>query len=124
MLRRVDIALPTLDDDPALFGVADAAACAGRLHDLGVAEVAVKLGADGCRLSSPVWTAEVPAETVARVVDSTAAGDSFNAGYLAARLAGLEPDAAAAQGHRVAARVISHPGAVIPADALADLLGP
>jgi hypothetical protein len=42
----------------------------------------------------------------------------------AARLAGLEPDAAAAQGHRVAARVISHPGAVVPADAMADLLGP
>ena len=52
MLRRVDIALPTLDDDQALFGVADAQACAHRLHGLGVAEVAVKLGAHGCWLSS------------------------------------------------------------------------
>jgi 2-dehydro-3-deoxygluconokinase len=122
MLGRADIALPTLDDDQALFGVPDAAACAERLHDLGVAEVAVKLGASGCRLSSREWTMDVPAEPVARVADSTAAGDSFNAGYLAARLAGLEPDAAARQGHRIAARVIGHAGAVIPVEAMADLM--
>jgi 2-dehydro-3-deoxygluconokinase len=122
MLRRVDIALPTLDDDQALFGVQDAADCARRLHDLGVAEVAVKLGADGCHLSSDGRSGLVPAEKVARVVDSTAAGDSFNAGYLAARLAGAEPAAAAAQGHRIAARVIGHPGAVIPLAAMADLM--
>jgi 2-dehydro-3-deoxygluconokinase len=121
MLRRVDIALPTLDDDQALFGVEDAAACARRLHGLGVAEVTVKLGRLGCYLSSGGRATEVPAEPVARVVDSTAAGDSFNAGYLAARLTGAEPDAAAAQGHRIAARVIGHPGAVIPSAAMADL---
>jgi 2-dehydro-3-deoxygluconokinase len=122
MLRRVDIALPTLDDDQALFDVPDAAACAARLHDLGVAEVAVKLGRFGCYLSSGGQGADVPAEPVARVVDSTAAGDSFNAGYLAARLAGAGPEAAALAGNRLAARVIAHPGAVIPLAAMADLV--
>jgi 2-dehydro-3-deoxygluconokinase len=122
MLRRVDIALPTLDDDQALFDVADAAACAARLHGLGVAEVAVKLGARGCFLSSDGRGRPVQAEPVARVVDSTAAGDSFNAGYLAARLAGAKPDVAALQGHRIAARVIGHPGAIIPTAAMADLV--
>ncbi len=121
MLRRVDIALPTLDDDQALFGVADAAACADRLHDLGVAEVAVKLGAGGCRLSGSA-VLEVPAETALQVVDSTAAGDSFNAGYLAARLAGTPPEAAALHGHRIAARVIGHAGALIPLEAMSDLM--
>jgi 2-dehydro-3-deoxygluconokinase len=124
MLRRVDIALPTLDDDQALFGVKDAAECARRLHGLGVAEVVVKLGRLGCYLSSDGRTVDVPAEPVARVVDSTAAGDSFNAGYLSTRLAGLEPEAAAGHGNRIAARVIAHPGAIIPLAAMADLRAP
>jgi 2-dehydro-3-deoxygluconokinase len=122
MLRRVDIALPTLDDDQALFDVPDAAACVARLHDFGVAEVVVKLGPLGCYLSSDGRAVDVPAEPVGRVVDSTAAGDSFNAGYLAARLAGTGPEAAAVAGNRLAARVIAHPGAVIPLAAMADLV--
>lgn len=121
MLQRVDIALPTLDDEQALFGVRDAAEACDRLHHLGVAEVAVKLGADGCSLSSAAWTGKVAGEPVAEVVDSTAAGDSFNGGYLAARLLGADPQAAARLGNRVAARVIGHRGAIIPADAMADL---
>jgi 2-dehydro-3-deoxygluconokinase len=124
MLARVDIALPTLDDDQALFGVQGARDCADRLHRLGVAEVAVKLGQAGCFLSSPAFTGEVAAAPVATVVDSTAAGDSFNAGYLAARLLGAEPPAAAGLGNRLAARVIGHPGAVIPAQAMVDLALP
>jgi 2-dehydro-3-deoxygluconokinase len=122
MLRRVDIALPTLDDDQALFDVPDAAGCAARLHDFGVAEVVVKLGPLGCYLSSDGRAVDVPAEPVGRVVDSTAAGDSFNAGYLAARLAGTGPEAAAVAGNRLAARVIAHHGAVIPLAAMADLV--
>jgi 2-dehydro-3-deoxygluconokinase len=121
MLARVDIALPTLDDEQALFDVPSAPACADRLHRLGVGEVAVKLGRAGCFLSSRAFTGEVAAAPVAEVVDSTAAGDSFNAGYLAARLLGADPPAAADLGNRLAARVIAHPGAIIPADAMASI---
>lgn len=60
----------------------------------------------------------VPAGRAARVVDTTAAGDSFAAGYLAARIAGLAPEAAAAEAHRLAGAVIGHRGAVIPRDAM------
>jgi 2-dehydro-3-deoxygluconokinase len=122
MLQRVDIALPTLDDDQALFGVADAAECAQRLHGLGVAEVVIKLGERGCCLSAGGPALSLPAVQVARVLDSTAAGDSFNAGYLAARLAGIAPDEAARQGNRLAARVIGQAGAVIPVAAMTDLM--
>jgi 2-dehydro-3-deoxygluconokinase len=121
MLERVDVALPTLDDEQALFGVKNAAKSAERLHQLGVAEVAVKLGQAGCFLSSAQFTGEIPAEPVDAVVDSTAAGDSFNAGYLAARLLGADPPRAARIGNRLAARVIAHPGAIIPAAAMADI---
>jgi 2-dehydro-3-deoxygluconokinase len=121
MLTRTDVALPTLDDERALFGVADGAAATDRLHRLGVAEVAIKLGSDGCFLSSALGTGEVRAEPVEQVVDSTAAGDSFNAAYLGARLLGATPEAAARLGNRLAARVIAHPGAVVPADATRDV---
>ncbi|ACL59413.1 sugar kinase [Methylobacterium nodulans] len=63
----------------------------------------------------------VAAEPVAEVVDTTAAGDSFAAGYLAARLAGLPPREAAVCGHRLAGAVIRHRGAVIPASAMPTL---
>jgi 2-dehydro-3-deoxygluconokinase len=121
MLARVDIALPTLDDERALYGVETALASADRLHHLGVAEAAIKLGEEGCFLSSAGFTGELAAEPAEAVVDSTAAGDSFNAGYLAARLLGADPPAAGRLGNRLAARVIGHPGAIIPADATADI---
>jgi 2-dehydro-3-deoxygluconokinase len=121
MLSRVDIALPTLDDEQALFGVQDAPECADRLRQRGVSEVAIKLGRAGCFLSSAKFTGEIPAEPVHVVVDSTAAGDSFNAGCLAARLLGADPPRAARLGNRLAARVIAYPGAIIPAAAMADI---
>jgi 2-dehydro-3-deoxygluconokinase len=121
MLTRTDIALPTLEDEQALFGVPDAQALADRLHRLGVAEVAIKLGPAGCYLSSAAFTGAVPAEKVDAVVDSTAAGDSFNAGYLAARLLDAAPEAAARLGCRLAARVVAQPGALIPAEAMAEV---
>jgi 2-dehydro-3-deoxygluconokinase len=62
---------------------------------------------------------QVKAEPVSRpVVDTTAAGDSFAAAYLAARLAGGNPVDAAQAGHRLAGVVVCHPGAIIPASAM------
>jgi 2-dehydro-3-deoxygluconokinase len=50
----------------------------------------------------------------ASVVDTTAAGDSFAAAYVAARLVGADPIEAARAGHRLAGVVVCHPGAIIP----------
>ena len=61
----------------------------------------------------------VRAEPVsAPVVDTTAAGDSFAAAYVAARLAGAAPLDAARAGHRLAGVVVCHPGAIIPRAAM------
>jgi 2-dehydro-3-deoxygluconokinase len=52
------------------------------------------------------------------VVDTTAAGDSFSAAYIAARLAGAAPVEAARAGHRLAGVVVCHSGAIIPRSAM------
>src|SRR5215471_16297509 len=123
VLQRCDIALPTLDDEQRLFGDKDAEGCAARLHGQGVDDVVVKLGAAGSRVSfrEGGGASTIPPALVGKVVDTTAAGDSFNAGYLAARLLGRDAAAAAAIGNRLAAAKVQHPGAIMPRDAMPDL---
>jgi len=50
------------------------------------------------------------------VVDTTSAGDSFNAGYLASRISGNKPSSAALAGHQLVSIVIQHRGAIIPVE--------
>jgi len=116
MYRQADLALSTLDDERQLFGEASERAVADRLRAWGVKEIALKKGAAGCAIADRTTLQTVPAAVVADVVDTTAAGDSFNAGYLAARLRGRPAHAAALLGNQLAAQVVRHPGAIIPAD--------
>ncbi|MDB5474848.1 MAG: kdgK [Phenylobacterium sp.] len=62
-----------------------------------------------------------PPEPPIAVVDTTGAGDAFNAGYLAARLAGAGVADAVAAGRRLAGAVVQHVGAIIPRGAMPDL---
>jgi 2-dehydro-3-deoxygluconokinase len=48
------------------------------------------------------------------VVDTTGAGDAFNAAYLAARLEGRTPEAAVRAGQALAGQVVGSPGAILP----------
>ncbi len=121
VLTRTDIALPTFDDEHALYGDADPEATIARLHGHGVREIVVKRDRASCLLVSDEGRSEVPTEPVARPVDTTAAGDSFNAGYLAARLLGASAEVAARAGHTLAGTVIQHPGAIIPTAEMPDL---
>jgi 2-dehydro-3-deoxygluconokinase len=116
MMSRIDIALPTLDDERLLFGDDDAAAIVRRYRSAGAGEVVVKDGPKGCTVADGGETVFIPTSRIVAPVDTTAAGDSFNAGYLAARLAGATAAAAARAGHDLAAVVIQHPGAIIPHD--------
>jgi 2-dehydro-3-deoxygluconokinase len=75
-----------------------------------------------CRVFLGGREARVPAEPVERVVDTTAAGDSFAAGYIAARMRDVAPEGAAAAGHRVARIVVVHPGAIAPREATRGMI--
>lgn len=117
------VALITADDHQALHGLPSLEAAVSAAQALPAEEVAIKRGALPTVVGGDgVWQ-EVATEAVARVVDTTAAGDSFAAGYLSQRLRGAPATEAAAFGNRLAARVIQHPGALIPREAMQDLLG-
>jgi len=116
------VALITADDHQALHSLPHLASAVSAAQALPVDEVAIKRGALPTIVGGDGAWQEVATEAVARVVDTTAAGDSFAAGYLSQRLAGVAPAAAAAFGNRLAARVIQHPGALIPREAMQDLM--
>lgn len=122
MTQALDLsthALLSFDDEAALYADADPDASIARVRRSNDgAEVVVKLGAQGC-VVAPVGEAPVRvASTPVRAIDTTAAGDSFNAAYLAARRSGMTPIAAAEHGCRLAARVVAHPGGIIPQSAM------
>jgi len=110
-----DIALPTFPDENALFGDAAPADTAARIAGYGVREIVVKDGTEPALVIAGGTSTEVPASN-ANAVDTTGAGDSFNGGYIASRLAGLDPLVAAANAHKVAARVVEFHGALAPMD--------
>jgi len=113
-LKRVDLALPTFDDEVVLWGDPSPEATVERMRAFGIGEIVVKNGPNSALVSSGGELEHVPVPEVFAPVDTTAAGDSFNAGYLAARLATESPHAAATAAHRLAGQVIRHQGALLP----------
>ncbi len=108
-----DIALPSVDDEMALFGDADAGAVLARLRGLGLTRGALKCGQAGALALNP-QTPAPPYPAAPRVVDTTAAGDSFNGAYLGALLQGRPETEALARAHAQACAVIGVPGAILP----------
>lgn len=107
------ISLPTHDDEVAAFGDACEQATLERIAAAGPVEVVLKNGPDAAWCLVGGATQAVPALPGPAPVDTTGAGDSFNAAYLAARLTGKDPVQALQDGHALARRVIGQPGALI-----------
>lgn len=110
MWARCDIALPSVDDERLIHGDRGES---GVLQRIAGMNGALKRGPEG-----PLGLPDHPGGVfppAGRVVDTTAAGDSFNAGYLAAIARGEDQKAALEAGHALAAHVIGHPGAIVPA---------
>jgi len=121
--RLCHMALPTHDDEVMLFDDASEQATLDRLAAQGVQEVVLKRGPKGCLVLAEGSCTEVLATPCQKPMDTTAAGDSFNAAYLAARLAGNNPIVAGRAGNTLAGTVIQHRGAIIPPGAMPNIDG-
>jgi 2-dehydro-3-deoxygluconokinase len=113
-LKRVDIALPTFDDEAVLWGDPSPKATVARLQAFGIGEIVVKNGPNSALVATAGGHEFVPVPEVMVPVDTMAVGDGFNAGYLASRLSGTEPAQSVTAAHRLAADVIRHHGALVP----------
>ncbi len=104
-----DIGLPTLEDEAAMSGAETAEDVSAHWQRHGCSEVIVKEGAKGCLL--PDLTPCPPPQTL-RPIDTSGAGDAFNAGYLSARMNGMPIEEAAQAGHALAGWCVMRRGAI------------
>jgi 2-dehydro-3-deoxygluconokinase len=115
---NADLAMITLEDNAALYGL-DEESAISHAFSLTADEVVIKRGTDQTIVRVRGMEAFlVPTFKVAKVVDTTGAGDSFAGGYLAARLQGQSPEVAARSGNKIASIVVQYPGAIIPREAM------
>lgn len=109
---QCDIALPSLDDEIALFDDASKSMALDRLTSYGIVSGVLKCGADGpTDLADQQTVHTLP--KAKHVVDSTAAGDSFNGAYLASRVLNNPAAQCIEDGHTCAMRVIGFPGGIV-----------
>jgi ribokinase len=111
-----DYITPNETEASAMTGVAitsvdDARAAGGMLLKRGVGAALITLGAKGALLHSADVSELIPAFAAGPVVETTGAGDAFNAGFASALARGLEPVSAAKFGSATAGISVTRAGA-------------
>lgn len=109
----MDVVLPSFDEEARQFGDADPAETAARYARAGTGLVVVKNGPGQIVAQGPEGETRFAPPPATAVIDTTAAGDSFNAGFLAARLSGTPLPEALARGAALARQVIAAHGALV-----------
>ncbi|PJG84158.1 sugar kinase [Caviibacterium pharyngocola] len=122
LLKMVDVALVTFDDEQLLWGDLNEQASLERLASYGIGKIVLKQGKCGAILWQNGKQEPVSTIAVENVVDTTSAGDAFNAGFLQGYLSGKDLVTCCQQGNQLAGIVIQHKGAIIPKSATAHLL--
>ena len=115
-LKYCDIFLPSLDDERLLWGDISIDEIIQKAKNYGVSEIIVKCGGDDISYHYNNSTNKFKIKRLTKIVDSTSAGDSFNAGYLSARLENKDVKTSILRANKLANKVIMHKGAIIPKD--------
>jgi len=114
MIPHADYVLPSIDDMLAIYPGQTPEGLAQTLHAKGAKHVVLKMGAKGCLLSRAAGAKPLVLPTVAtQIVDTTGAGDCFDAGFIAGLFNGLEMEQAARFGALAAAACIRNVGGAV-----------
>ncbi len=81
-LPYLDYFLPSLNEVKSMLKTTDPRDAAMQLLDLGVKNVVIKLGAQGCYVANSRESKLIKGFSVHEVIDTTGAGDAFVAGFL------------------------------------------
>ncbi len=111
--RLCDIALPSHEDEIAIFADDGVESVLDRFRRYGVPIGALKCGASGPLPINAQIDPSVTFPPAAKVVDTTAAGDSFSGAFLANILTGGTLTDAMRAGHACASIVVGHRGAIV-----------
>lgn len=109
VLPHCDYALLSLDDLRTVYSETVPEAVAARVLAAGAGTVVLKLGAAGSLVATAAGCERVPA-LPAKVVDTTGAGDCWDAGFIAALAQGESLARAVRIGHACAAFCVEHVG--------------
>ena len=113
---NADIAFPSLEDETLLRQSDSIEEIIDSLNKTGLKDLVVKTGANGCWIHNGGAAQHIPVSQKIHAVDTTGAGDAFNAGYLVARFNRADRVAAANAGHNTATGVLHYHGAIISRD--------
>lgn len=105
-----DLVMPGLAEGQLLSGREAAQDVAAFYLDLGVKQVAIKLGAQGAYYASAEGRGIVPGFCAHTMLDTVGAGDGFAAGVISAMLEGLPLPQAVERGNAIGARVVQFSG--------------
>lgn len=108
-----DIALPSYEDEASWFNDETPLATAQRYAEAGCTTIVVKNGADPVVYMEGAQSGEVPVRAVAQLVDTTAAGDSFNAGLFAGHAAGASLQEGITYACALSRQVVQAKGALV-----------
>lgn len=111
--EAADLALPSFEDEHDFFQDADKAGTVDRYRSAGVKTVIVKDGPGEVLIDAPGFTGTYVPDVIDTPVDTTAAGDSFNAGFMSAYMTGQDLQSAVAAGSALSAKVICARGALV-----------